>query len=717
MIGSFVLLFFLLVTLTNYGAFGEMPSLDELENPKSLLATEVYSSDGVLLGKYYLENRSVYDFDETNPNLKNALLATEDVRFFDHNGIDYWGTISAMFSTLHGSTRGASTITQQLAKNLFTKRPSNSVSRLMQKFKEWIIAVKLERRFTKDEIINLYFNTVPFSDNAYGIKSAARTYFNTTPDSLKIEQCAVLVGMLKGSTLYNPKRNPKNSFNRRNVVLGQMLKYGYIKQHDFDSLNKIPIKLNYVSPDHNDGVAPYFREQLRMELNQWCKTHKKSDGTNYNIYKDGLKIYTTINYKMQLYAEQAVQKHMKELQKEFFTAWKGRKPWASDDFIKTAMKQTWRYISMHKAGISDDSIMKVFKTKIPMSLFSYSGDVDTTMSPWDSIKWSKMYLHQGFIVTDPSNGEILAWVGGIDHHHFQYDHVNLKAKRQVGSTIKPFLYTVAVENGMSPCMQMPNSPICIGNWCPHNSDGKYGGVLNMFQGLARSVNIISVTLMKQIGYKPMIDKMRQMGFTSPIPEDVTICVGTPDLSLMEMVGGYGCFANKGTYNKPFYISRIVDSRGVIIEEFKPAPAPAINEQVAYTMVKMLEGVIDRGTGVSMRYKFKINAEMGGKTGTTQKNTDGWFMCVTPQLCAGVWTGGEDRIIRFENTAYGQGANMSLPTFAYFLQKCYADKSLGISPDAKFDIPEDMGIELDCSKYTIQGGYDATHEDIIFEGNY
>ena len=712
--GSFIFLITLLFVLTASGIFGEMPSFEQLENPKSQLATEVYSADGVLLGKYYFQNRSIASFDEIPPLLRNTLLATEDIRFYKHSGIDYWGTLRAIVATLMGDKGGASTITQQLAKNLFPRpKDRNLITLLSAKLKEWITSVKLERRYTKDEIINLYLNTVEFSENSYGIKSAARTYFNKIPDSLKIEEAAVLIGMLKGSTMYNPRRNPGRALSRRNTVLDQMTKYNYLAQAASDSIKNMPIRLKYVSPDHNEGQATYFREFLRQELTKWCKEHTKPDGSPYNLYTDGLKVYTTINYKMQRYAEQAVNKHMKELQSQFFKSYKTKRPWGdNDDFITGAMKQSERYVRMKKRGISEDSIRRSFQTPISMTVYSYKGDLDTIMSPWDSIKYYKMFLHTGFMVMNPSNGSVVAWVGGINHRYFQYDHVNVKSKRQVGSTIKPILYTLAIENGYSPCYSVSNQKVVFenfNNWSPDNSDNKYGGMLTLFQGLAGSVNTVSAYLMKQLGPKPMIDLSQRMGITSKMDPFPSICLGTPDISVYEMTGAYSTFVNRGVYTRPLYMSRITDNQGTLIQEFHSKQVEVVNEQVAYVMCRMLQNVVDFGTARRMRFKYNLDGELGGKTGTTQSSTDGWFMGITPQLCGGCWVGGEDRIIRFRSMQFGQGAAMALPIWAYFLQSVYADKSLGISSDAHFTQPADMSIEMDCNKYN-KGG---TTNNLIF----
>lgn len=712
-----VCLFLMMLLLAALGAFGKMPSFEEIENPRSSLATEVYSSDGVLLGKYYFQNRSTSSFDEIPEMIRNCLIATEDIRFYDHSGIDYWGQFAAFIQTMIGDKRGASTITQQLAKNLFP-RPVNAnvFTTILSKFKEWVIAIKLERRYTKDEILNLYLQTVEFSENSYGIKSAAITYFNKPIDSLHVEEAAVLIGMLKGSTIYNPRRHPENAFKRRNVVLSQMKKNDYLTAAAYDSLKQVPIKLNYVSPDHNEGAATYFREFLRQDLTQFCKDHPKPDGTTYNIYKDGLRVYTTINYKMQQYAEAAVQKHMKDLQQQFNKSYKGGVPWGKDEkYIEGAMKQSERWNKMRTAGISEDSIIKAFHTKIPMTVFSYSGEIDTTMTPYDSIKYYKFFLHCGFMVMDPSSGYVLAWVGGINHHYFQYDHVNINAKRQVGSTIKPILYTLAIDNGYSPCFQVPNEKVSFPdfqNWTPSNSDGKYGGTVTLYQGLQQSINTVSAFLMKQLGPQPMIDLARRMGISSDMPPYPSICLGVPDISVYEMTGAYGTFANQGTYTQPQYLIRVEDNKGAVIQDFTTKHVEVISEQVAYVMVRMLENVVNYGTAERIRGRYGIQSEMGGKTGTTQDNTDGWFMGIIPQLVGGCWVGGDDRIIRFKSMFYGQGANMALPVWAYFIQSCYADKSLNISADAHFPLPEgEMTIETDCSKYNEETGQQGT--DFIY----
>ncbi|HZG00493.1 MAG TPA: transglycosylase domain-containing protein [Chitinophagales bacterium] len=711
---------FLLFAITAAGAFGPLPKWDEIENPKNQLATEVYSADGLLIGKFYFQNRSEATFDEIPPLLKKTLLATEDIRFYQHSGIDYWGTVGAIFSTAMGDKRGASTVTQQLAKNLFPRPESRSLVHVLpSKLKEWITAVKLERRYTKDEIINLYFNTVEFSENSFGIKSASRTYFNKSPDSLKVEEAALLVGMLKGSTMYNPRRNPRLSLGRRNTVIDQMAKYGFLAAAEADSIKARPIKLNFISPDHNEGTATYFREVLRQELVRWCKDNVKTNGEHYNIYTDGLKVYTTLDSKLQRYAEEAVWDHMKELQANFFTAYKNAPPWGKDEtFIEQAMKQTDRWYRMKREGISEDSIRRSFRTKIPMTVFTYNGEKDTVMSPLDSLKYYKHFLHCGFMAMDPQTGYVRAWVGGVNHRYFKYDHVNVNAKRQVGSTIKPILYTVAIENGYSPCYRVPNTKVVFenfNNWAPENSDNKYGGILTLYQGLSGSVNTISAYLMKQIGPKPMIDMARRMGITSHMDPYPSICLGTPDISVYELTGAYSTFANKGVYTKPIYIKRIADNQDVTVQEFHSKRVEVVNESVAFTLCRMLQNVVNNGTARRLRFRYKLEGEIGGKTGTTQNSTDGWFMGITPQIAAGCWVGGDDRIIRFKTMLYGQGASMALPVFGNFLQKAYADKSSGLDAVATFAPPEGpMSIELDCGRYGAGSDEDNTTRLIFGE---
>ena len=697
----------LLLTAIGYGLFGDLPSFEELENPKSNLASEVYSSDGVVLGKYYFQNRSNIHYKELSPNLTNALKATEDVRFESHSGIDLRGLFRVFFKTIilrQSSSGGGSTLTQQLAKNLFPREYNQNKLKVgITKLKEWITAIKLEQNYTKEEILAMYLNTVEFGSNSFGIKSASQTFFAKTPDSLNIQEAAVLVGLLKAPTYYSPVRNPENATNRRNVVMYQMQRYDFISEATYDSLKVLPIQLRYQADDHNAGQATYFREFLRQELSKWCKEHTKADGTPYNLYRDGLRIYTTINSVMQTYAEEAVTEHLSDLQKSFNEHWKGREPWGvHTEVLIQGMKRSDRYISMKSAGVSQDSIKKAFNTRMPMTVFSWAGDIDTVMTPMDSIRYYKYFLQTGFMSMEPQTGFIRAWVGGNNYRFFKYDHVK-EGKRQVGSTFKPFVYALAMQENYSPCYKVPNVPVTFTNefgqkWTPRNSDGKYGGMISLKVALAESVNTITAYLMKQFGPQAVIDMARKMGITSHMDPYPSLCLGTPDLSVFEMVGAYSTFANKGVHTEPIYITRIEDKNGVVLQEFVPRKVEAISEETAYLMLNLLQGGPLYGTGVRLRYKYGINYPVGGKTGTTQNNSDGWFMGLTPDLVSGVWVGAEDRSVHFRSTALGQGANMALPIWALYMKKVYADPNMNIST-GDFERPKSpLSVELDCSRY-------------------
>ncbi len=704
-----VVLLFFLVSATAY--FGDLPSFEDLENPNSNLASVVYSSDMKVLGKYYYQNRSNIHYSDLSPNLINALKATEDVRFEEHSGVDLRGLFRVLFKTviLRQSAGGGSTITQQLAKNLFPRESISGFKLIVRKIKEWIIAVKLERSYTKEEIMAMYLNTVEFGSNSFGVKSASNTFFSKDPKDLNVPESALLVGLLKAPSYYNPVRNPKNAFERRNTVLAQMHKYQFINDTQFSAFTKIPIKLNYAMEDHTSGLAPYFREELRLELSKWCKEHQKADGTPYNLYKDGLRIYTTIDTRMQRYAEQAVREHLSELQKSFYDHWKGRIPWKEHpEIITDAMKHSERYQTLKEAGLSEKAIEKNFNTKVKMTVFSWRGERDTTLTPLDSIKYYKMILQTGFMSMEPQTGYIRAWVGGDDYKYFQYDHVK-EGKRQVGSTFKPFLYTLAMQEGYSPCYKVPNVPVTITDpttgvsWTPVNSDAKYGGMLSLKEALANSVNCVSAYLMKQFGPQAMIQIARKMGITSPIEPYPSIALGTADMSVFEMTGAYGTFANKGVWVEPQYLLRIEDKNGVVLQDFVPKKVEAISEETAYLMLNLMQGVVQFGTGARLRgSKFNLDNPIAGKTGTTQNNSDGWFMGITPELVSGCWTGCEDRSIHFRTTQLGQGANMALPIWGYFMKKVYADASLNYSK-GDFEKPEHpLSVELDCSKYETPG---------------
>ena len=723
LLSSPIIFLSIIIFLTSQGLLGDLPTFDQLENPKNNLATEIISEDGVVLGKYFYENRSSARYSELPSSLVEALIATEDIRFYTHSGIDAIALLRAVKGQfLGGNSGGASTISQQLAKMLFTEKPASGVERVMQKFKEWVIAVRLEKQYTKEEILSMYFNKFDFVNNAVGIKSAAQVYFNTIPQQLSTQESAMLVGMFKNPSLYNPNRRLEITTSRRNVVLNQMSKYGFITKEQSDSLKNLPIVLDFKKADHNEGLAPYFREHLRGELKNWCEQNKKADGTNYNLYTDGLKIYTGINSRMQTHAEQAVKTHIASLQEDFDKHWKGysNAPFPKDfsrdqinAIIDQAMRRSERYRRLKSAGKSKKEIKNTFNKKVPMSIFSWQGEIDTIMSPRDSIKYYKFFIRSGMMSMDPVTGLVKAYVGGINYKHFKYDHVKV-GKRQVGSTFKPFLYALAMQEGLSPCDEVPNVPVVFEkqqwglaqDWIPKNSDSKYEGMLlSMKFGLANSINTITAYIMKQFGPHAVLDLARKMGITNNLQPVPSICLGTFDLSVYEMVGAYSTFVNKGLWTEPVLITRIEDKNGVIIQEFQPKVNEAMSKQTADIMVRMLQGVVDgvynpaaditMGTGVRLRRKYKFENNIGGKTGTTQNNSDGWFMGITPQLVTGVWSGNEDRSAHFRSTFYGQGANMALPVWAEYMQKVYRDSlELGIYPQ-EFDIPAAVDLLLDC----------------------
>ncbi|MFM9055925.1 MAG: penicillin-binding protein 1A [Bacteroidota bacterium] len=697
---------FLLVSFTALGLFGSLPTFEELENPNSSLASEVYSADLKTLGKYYVQNRVNIHYKDLSPNLINALKATEDVRFEEHSGVDIKGLFRVFVKTiiLQQDAGGGSTITQQLAKNLFPREDMNKLRLVLRKLKEWIIAVKLERNYTKQEILAMYLNTVEFGNNAFGIKSAATTYFNKQPSELNVEESALLIGMLQAPSRYNPVRNPENATTRRNTVISQLAKYDFITDAQRDSISAIPIQLDFRQESHTEGLAQYFREELRLELIKWCKEHTKADGTPYNLYRDGLRIYTTIDTRMQRYAEEAVVEQFRDLQKTFFDHWKGREAWEDQpQIIDEGVKKSERYRRLKSAGASEAEIRKAFDKKIRMRVFTWKGERDTLMSPRDSVKYYKMFYQTGFMAVEPQSGYVRAWVGGIDYGHFKYDHVRA-GRRQVGSTFKPFLYTLAMQEGYSPCYEVPNVPVSITTddgqvWTPSNSDGEYGGMMSLKEALANSINCISAYLMKQFGPDAVIQIARKMGITSPLDPYPSIALGTADISVYEMVGAYATFANKGVYTQPQYILRIEDKNGIVLQEFVPRKVEAISEETAYLMLNLLQGVTQYGTGLRLRgSKYGFTNPIAGKTGTTQNNSDGWFVGITPELVAGAWAGCEDRAVHFRSTQLGQGANTALPVWGLFMKKVFADPALQYSK-GEFEKPEKpLGVELDCSKY-------------------
>ncbi len=730
-IGGFLSIL-LLFALASWGVFGPLPSFEELENPESNLATEIISSDGKTLGTYARENRKPIKFKDLPDNLVNALIATEDVRFYEHSGIDFRGLARAISKL--GKGGGASTITQQLSKNLFTKRASgNTLKRLTQKLKEWVVSIQLERQYTKNEIITMYLNTQGFLFNASGIRSASRIYFGKEPKELKIEESAILVAMLKNPRQYNPnrERSKKKSFNRRNVVFSQMAKSGFISNIEKDSLQKLPLAINYTPESHSDGYATYFRAHLQKYLKGWVKKHPKSNGETYDIYRDGLKIYVTIDSRMQQYAEEALKEHMSNLQSYFNKEQKHNKtapfydiePEQIEAILNRAKRNSDRYRNMRRAKkYSQKQIDSAFDAKTRMRIFSWKGDRDTIMTPNDSIRYYKYFLHSGLFSLEPQTGHIKAWVGGINNKHFKYDHVK-QGKRQVGSTFKPFVYATAINQlKLSPCDQFPISKYTIPKgkygipkaWTPKN-DGpnlfRYSGTMNLKEALAKSVNTMSARMIDMVGPQNVIRLAKAAGIKSKIPPGPAIALGAVELSLHEMVSAYSMFANKGLRVAPMMITRIEDKNGTVLDQFTPETKEVMSEESAYVVIDLLKGVVSTGgSGIRLRttgprvdagyitgYPYGFLNEIAGKTGTTQNHTDGWFMGVVPNLATGVWTGGEDRAIHFEGIGKGQGASMSLPTWAIFMRKCYEDLTLNISKE-DFEKPEkEISIRLDCNE--------------------
>jgi len=725
-----ILVVWLVLWLITRGVLGYLPPLEELQNPKNTFASEIISADLQSLGRYYrYENRVGVQYADLSPNLINALVATEDVRFYDHTGVDFKSMFRAILKL--GRAGGGSTLTQQLAKQLWSPRANNIFERAMQKPIEWDIATKLERLYSKDEILLMYLNQFDFLYNAVGIQSASQVYFSTTPSELKTEEAAMLVGMCKNPSLYNPVRHPERATGRRNTVLSQMEKYGFLDEAARDSLSALPLELHYRSVDHKQGIAPYFREFLRVTLTakepkqsdypewnqqqyeldkeQWdtnplygfCEKNRKADGSKYDIYQDGLKIYTTIDSRMQRYAEEAVNEHMQEQQKSFFKELKKKKnaPFSRsltqeeiNGIMNRSMRQTDRWRNMRHQGVSNDSIVRSFHTPREMQIFTYDqGMIDTLMSPYDSIKWQKSYLRCGFMSMDPHTGHVKAYVGGPNFAHFQYD-MCTKGRRQVGSTVKPFLYTLAMDEGMWPCetwvydsvvFVLPNGD----KWAPRDTHEKYqGDTVSITWGLKESSNWYAAYLMSLFTPEQLVKIMRSFGIKGQLDPVVSLCLGPCEVSVEEMVDAYTTYANKGIRTEPLYVTRIEDANGNVIGTFSPRTHEIISETTSYKMIYMLRAVLDHGTGVRTRFKYGIRAPMGGKTGTTNNNSDGWFMCFTPSLVSGTWVGGEDRGIHFDNMAQGQGASMALPICALYMQKVLADEDLGYSPDEQFDVP-------------------------------
>jgi penicillin-binding protein 1A len=729
--------FFFMFLLASWGLLGEMPDHTILENPKTFLATEIISSDDKTLGKFYLDdNRTPVDYEELPKELVDALVATEDIRYYDHSGIDFRGTMRAISKLGRGG--GASTISQQLAKQLFTKQvSSNKFQRLFQKVREWVIAIRLERQYTKEEIIAMYFNIYDFGNNGDGIRSASRIYFGKEPIHLTMKESAMLVGMFKNSSLYNPipSRNPEGVKNRRNVVLAQMYKYEYISEVIKDSLQDTALDLNFSPESHREGSATYFRAYLDKFMKKWIKKNPKPDGEKYNLYNDGLKIYTTIDSRMQKYAENAVGRHMPRLQAEFDNQNTPERnktaPFLELDkseiekLMNSGMRRSERWRVLKSLGKTEKEIRASFQKPTQMSIFAWKegkpSEIDTVMKPMDSMRYYKSFLQPGMMSMDPQTGHVKAWVGGMNFRHFQYDHVKT-GKRQVGSTFKPFVYATAIDQlHLSPCDTIPRQQITIeagkyGNpepWTVKNSDGRYDGFLTLKAALGFSVNTATARLMDKVGPEPVADMAKNLGITSNIPIVPAIALGTPDISVYEMVAAYSTFANKGVYNKPVMVTRIEDKNGTVLYQFTPETRDVLSAEVAYTTVNLMQGVVESGSGARLKrtwgadqavykeiitgYPYGFTNPIAGKTGTTQNQSDGWFMGMVPNLVTGVWVGAEDRAAHFKSIHYGQGASMALPIWGLYMKACYADEALGISKD-EFEKPEDLSIEVDCDKW-------------------
>jgi len=732
-----VLAIILIFLLASWGALGAMPDHTVLENPRTNLASEVISSDNKTLAKFYFEdNRTPVGYDELPKHLVDALIATEDIRFYEHSGIDARGTLRAIFKLGQGG--GASTISQQLAKQLFTKQVSaNKIGRIFQKVKEWVIATRLERQYTKEEIIAMYFNIYDFNNNADGIRSAARIYFGKEPKELSVKESAMLVGMFKNSSLYNPRphRNPVGTKNRRNVVLAQMHKYDYISEAVKDSLQQTELDLNYSPESHREGLATYFRAYLAEFMKDWIKDNPKPNGEKYSLYNDGLKIYTTIDSRMQQYAEAAVAQHMPKLQAEFDNQnTPDRNPTAPflelDEYeitslMNVAMRRSERWRKMKKdMGKSDKEIIASFNKPVQMEVFSWQDgkftEIDTVMKPIDSMRYYKSFLRPAMMSMDPQTGHVKAWVGGMNYKHFKYDMVK-QGKRQVGSTFKPFVYATAIDQlQLSPCDTLPRTPITIaaekfGNpkaWTTRNSDGRYDGFQTLKAALANSTNTITARLMNEIGPQPVVEMAEKLGVEQDIDPVPAIALGTPDISVYEMVAAYSTFANKGVYNKPVLVTRIEDKNGTILYQFQPESRDVLSEEVAYVAVNLMEGVVQSGSGQRLRdnwrvnqtftkemltgYPYELTNPIAGKTGTTQNQSDGWFMGMVPNLVTGVWVGGEDRAAHFRTIKYGQGASMALPIWGLYMKACYEDETLSVSKSS-FKKPNELSITVNCDE--------------------
>ena len=737
LIGTIIGIFttFLMVKNDAFGWFGGLPSLQALERPDPDLSSELISADGVSLGKYFRKNRSPVTYDELSPELVNTLLVTEDIRFKDHSGIDLKGLLRAVFGKLTGSFRGGgSTITMQLAENLYETNSSNgslykypSIGELITKVKEWIIAVQLERSYTKEEIMAMYLNTIEYGSNSYGIKVASQTFFNKLPSQLDYQESASLVGSINKPTAFNPVYNPERAKRKRTEVLYNVYKYGLMDREMYDSLNNKELELNYLVESQNEGLATYFRTVAKNYLVNWAIDN------GYDLFEDGLKIYTTIDSRIQQYAEEAISQHMDTLQQVFDTHWQEGNPWIDDnnkelpEFLETAIKRTDAYRSLRaRYGAESDSIEFYLNEKKPMRIFSWQGEIDTVFSSYDSLNYYKRFLQAGFMAMDPRTGYIKAWVGGINHKYFKYDHVK-QGKRQPGSTFKPIVYTAALDNGWSPCQTAVDAAVSFPlpgqdppTWVPQNSNGKFTGeILTFREAMARSVNSITAWIMNKIGPATVVDYAKRLGIESPLDAVPSLCLGAGgDVSIFEMVGAYSTFVNKGTYIRPYYISRIEDKNGNVIRQFVPDEQEAINEETAYLMLHMLKGTVELGTGRGLDSSLKLDNEVGAKTGTTQNASDGWFMGVTKDLVAGTWVGGDDRSIRFRYWAMGQGGRTAMPIWENFMMKVYDDETLGYEKGI-FERPTNpLSTVIDCELYEDDSNpADSVQYDIVEKDDF
>lgn len=704
----------------------ETPSKRELRTIQNQVASEVFSADSVLLGRYYIQDRTEVQYENISPELINALIATEDVRFYEHEGIDFVSLGRVVVKSIFlqdESAGGGSTLSQQLSKNLFPRKRYWVLTLLINKLREVYTAFRLENIYSKKELLTMYLNTIPFADNTFGVQAAAKRFYSTTADGLTTDQAAMLVGQLKATHNYNPRLFPKRALERRNVVLAQMVKYNFLGEQKADSLKKLPLGLKYNIVSHHQGLAPYFREYLKSELITWCKSHTKEDGTPYNLYTDGLKIYTTIDSKLQSYAEKALVQQMTEVQKQFFDHWGKEVPWkGKESLVQEAIVRSPRYQRLKQQGLSEKEIMAVMHKRVPMRLFTWQGEKDIKASPIDSIKHHLQYLNAGFLALEPATGEVKAWVGGIEHDFYQYDHVKASTKRQVGSIFKPIVYAMAIEEGILPCdLYSAEQETYIDKegvkWTPRNMQNDYNVEYSMRGALAYSVNTVAVKLIQEAGVMNTIALARKMGITSELPDVPSIALGSSSISLMEMTTAYACLANEGVTNLPYYIKGIHDLAGKVYDDFKPKGSgkPAMSKETALLVRQLMQTVVHEGTASRLRWKYGVYSDVAGKTGTTQANADGWFMAITPKLAIGTWVGADDPRIRFRNTKLGQGSNTALPIAAYFLKQVNQDPAFKSLSSARFKpLPRDLQQELECDLYELNDDLWQDIEKMIFK---